>query len=334
MSCTCNKSHHSHTRNSHPNRCGCNSCNDLGCKDIVYPKCILTDTAYPCIGIGAGKTGSVLFAAIDSALCTLKNKNVIVAGCTQTLDSGDYITITSTPTTVSGVTTYTVCLGTDVIDFFNAIQSSLTTNQNEIDDINTVLEAATACLYDGTGGCEIDNIEIQITSINDDITTINNSITTINNTLSDATGCLFDGSGGCQIDNILDTLDTLEDETFKTLGAGGNMENGQPVPAVTVAVTLQAVGRLRRHTANHTEINFLGNVEVNGFGIGTLFTLPTGYRPLVTLQYAVAGTSSTSTDTYVGFVRVATNGVVTLNVVTSSIDTNFQLNWNVLVPTD
>jgi hypothetical protein len=47
----------------------CNPCTTLGCIDIVYPDCILTKIEYPCLGVAAGVTGTVLFAAIEAAVC-------------------------------------------------------------------------------------------------------------------------------------------------------------------------------------------------------------------------------------------------------------------------
>jgi hypothetical protein len=269
----------------------CGACTCKGCLDIVYPKCILTESAYLCIGVSSGVTGSVLFGAIDAAICALQDSSGS-ASADITIIQEDITTINNSITIINN----NVSNITDIVDIL----------VDDVDNIYDVLIDATGCLYDATGGCEIENLSLEITTIQGDITTINTTIL------------------------------SLQDESFKTLGDGGNMENGQPVPAVTAAVTLQALGRLRRHSENYTEVNFIGNVEVDGLGAGILFTLPTGYRPSVLLRYSVAGTSSTSTDTYTGYVQVATTGVITLFVqpTVATSDTNFQLNWNIFVPTD
>lgn len=303
MACTCKKSNST-------NRC-CNSCTDVGCKDIVYPKCILTETAYTCIGVGAGKTGSALFAAIDSALCTLQNKSTIVEGCTQALDNGDYITITSTPSTTNGTTTYTVCLGDDIISFFNGVQSSLT-------NINSAIDSTSACLFDSSGGCQVENLDVRITTIEGNIVTIENDITTINN-----------------------TLDTLEDETWKTIGDAGNMANGEPIPTFGPQTT-PVVGRLRHKAANHTEVQFIGTVSVpdtiQNRGMFILPTLGTGpaYRPTTIVQYPACG-ELTGGGFWVGYIRVDNStGVVSVTVVEPVFvtDTDIELSYCILIPTD
>ncbi len=53
----------------------CN-CNDNGCAPTVYPKCILMDKAYPCLGITVGKTGKDLFDAIEAACATWGGGNL------------------------------------------------------------------------------------------------------------------------------------------------------------------------------------------------------------------------------------------------------------------
>jgi hypothetical protein len=53
----------------------CNDCTDNGCAPTVYPKCILMDKAYPCLGITVGKTGKDLFDAVEAFVCN----NVFIA---------------------------------------------------------------------------------------------------------------------------------------------------------------------------------------------------------------------------------------------------------------
>lgn len=45
----------------------CNNCNDNGCKDIVYPECLITKTTYSCLGVPAGSTGADVFNALEAA---------------------------------------------------------------------------------------------------------------------------------------------------------------------------------------------------------------------------------------------------------------------------
>lgn len=60
------------------NNCNtCNPCTTLGCIDIVYPECILTKIEYPCLDVPAGSTGTVLFAAIEAAVCA-NNSNITI----------------------------------------------------------------------------------------------------------------------------------------------------------------------------------------------------------------------------------------------------------------
>lgn len=56
----------------------CNDCEDNGCAPLVYPDCILTKIAYPCIGVSAGKTGTVLFAGIESSICGLTSSIIAI----------------------------------------------------------------------------------------------------------------------------------------------------------------------------------------------------------------------------------------------------------------
>lgn len=230
----------------------CNSCEDLGCAPLVYPKCILTEVAYPCIGVAAGVTGTALLTAINSKFCSIANS---------------------------------------------------------IASINSAI-----LLVQG----DITTVEADITTIEGDITTIQGDITTINTTLG-----------------------TLSDETWKTIGAVGNMINGEAIPAFDGDVTLTVLGRLRKTGINHSEINLFVNVEVSGLGIGAILTLPAtaggiAYRPTTALQYSISCLSSSSTDTAIGFIRVLSSGVLTLNVqpLAGSTDTNWVVNFNALIPTD
>src|SRR5688572_8697218 len=142
----------------------CNNCNDNGCLKIVYPECIVTKVAYPCIGVAAGVTGTALFTGIDGAICGLLSADIA----------------------------------------FN----------------------------------------VAITSIQASILTINSTLVTVQEDIVALEACVR-----C-------------DEAWKTLGDAGDMENGEPIPAVAAAVSDQIVGRIRRHGVNHTEINFTGNVDL------------------------------------------------------------------------
>lgn len=65
----------------------CNDCNDLGCKQIVYPECIVTKSGYSCIGTAPGVTGAVLFAAINASICTLNSSISSIQGNITTLQT-------------------------------------------------------------------------------------------------------------------------------------------------------------------------------------------------------------------------------------------------------
>jgi len=149
----------------------CNSCTDLGCKNIVYPECIVTKVAYPCINVAAGKTGTVLFNAIDTAICTLKTSITTINN-----------TITNIQTDITNIDTNITTIDDTVINV-----------QNDLYSLTTIVEDATGCLYDASGNCEIENLQLSITNIEGDITTIETNITTLQS-------CVLDASGNCFAD--------------------------------------------------------------------------------------------------------------------------------------
>lgn len=126
-------------------------------------------------------------------------------------------------------------------------------------------------------------------------------------------------------------------ESWKIINTGGTMRNGESIPAFTAAVTLIINGRLRQADSAHAEINFSGNVEVNGLGLADLFFMPIGYRGTNLQLWQIAAVSSTSTDTAIGNIFVDSGtGEVRLSLVplAGSPDTNWQIHWSTLIPTD
>jgi len=119
------------------------------------------------------------------------------------------------------------------------------------------------------------------------------------------------------------------------------MINGEAIPAFDGDVTTPTLGRLRKTGINHSEVNLLVDVEVSGLGVGNIFVLPAtaggiAYRPTTLMQYSLSCISSSSTDTAIGFIRIASTGEVTLNVqpLDGSTDTNWTVNFNAIIPTD
>jgi hypothetical protein len=49
----------------------CNDCKDAGCLALSSEDCVLTKSAYKCLGVAAGVPISNVFVAINSALCSL-----------------------------------------------------------------------------------------------------------------------------------------------------------------------------------------------------------------------------------------------------------------------
>lgn len=93
----------------------CNSCADAGCLQIVYPDCIVTKVAYPCIGVGAGVTGTALFAAINSAICALQQAGSAPTSCptwtavTSFVDPIQNLTWSTASGSVTGFSSTTLC---------------------------------------------------------------------------------------------------------------------------------------------------------------------------------------------------------------------------------
>ena len=151
----------------------CNDCQDLGCAPLVYPKCILTEVAYPCIGVAAGVTGTVLFAAINTKFCGI---------------AASLSTINSTILTIQS----------DIVN----IAVNIVTIEGDITEINE-------CLLDATGGCEIDNLQASITNIEGDITVIENDITNLGSDISTLQSCVLDASGNCFADETWKIIGTV-----------------------------------------------------------------------------------------------------------------------------
>lgn len=222
--CTCKKSHSKPCGCSSKRTCTCNKC-DSGCLNIVYPNCILTTAAYPCLGLAAGKTGTALFSAIDSALCTLNGRSVTVEGCESPLNSGDTISVTASSESEGGAITYTICLGDDTIEVLNNTQT----------DIEGLLE--------------------DLAAIEEDV--------------EDLESCVYDASGNCP-----------EDGEWKTIGGGGNFDDGPAVPAYTATTVGLGTNLQVRKTATG-RVAFRGQFELNAAPTNgaVIFTLPVGYRP-------------------------------------------------------
>lgn len=47
----------------------CNDCLDNGCAPTVYPKCLIMDKKYPCLGVNIGDKSIKLFDAIEAFVC-------------------------------------------------------------------------------------------------------------------------------------------------------------------------------------------------------------------------------------------------------------------------
>lgn len=284
-------------------RCCRGNCNDNGCKDIVYPDCILTKIAYPCIGIGAGKTGSVLFSAINSKLCELQSRSVVVQGATQSWGSGDYETITVSPQIVGGVTTYTVNLGPVVLEFYQNLQTVVNNTTTIVNSLTEFVDDASAMLYDPSGGSLVDSLQLNLTNLEGDVTSIE--------------ACIFDGLGDCKID-------ALVPETWKKIGDVGTLANGEDIPLYTkttaggielsYVVTGQTDAFIRKVG---TDVESYGKIRLNDYQADSsnirqveLFTLPIGYRPTTEVFIPTTIVDYDADLTFPAFISIETSGVV------------------------
>lgn len=252
MNCTCRKNRTIST----PTTCDrCNSCRDTGCLKFISPRCILTEVAYSCLGVAAGKTLTEFLAAVEELCANLPNTQVI-EGCSQTFNGSEVETIEVTPT----ATGYQICVGEELLTAIN----------------DRIVDLEDCC----------ENNSNDIIAIQQDIVTINEDITNI--------------------------FDSITPETWKLIGAGGTMANGQAVPSFPAGVANFGGGaeplRLRALPNNYVELS--GTLIIAGMDNTTpqpvlLVTLPTGYRPGYTLSIpTVAG---------IGVVPAATN----LNILTN-----------------
>jgi len=107
--------------------CKCNNCSDVGCKNIVYPECIITKVAYPCIGTTAGKTGADVFAAINSALCSLGNNS-----CTPVTGVAGQTTSTAVANPSGICSGYQVGIAPAIITQINTSTSDIVTITNSL----------------------------------------------------------------------------------------------------------------------------------------------------------------------------------------------------------
>lgn len=285
--------------------CGknCNKCTDNGCKDIVYPDCILTKIAYPCIGIGAGKTGSVLFSAINSRLCELQNREVVVQGAIQSWGSGDYQTIAVSPKIVGGVTTYELTLGPVVLEFYNTMQTIVNSTTIVVNTLTEAVDDFSAMLYDPSGGSLMDSIELSVTNLEGNVATIE--------------ACIFDGLGDCKIDALIP-------EEWKKIGDVGTLANGQAIPLYTkttaggielsYVVTGQTNAFLRKVG---TDVESYGKIRLDDYQADSsnirqveLYTLPVGYRPTTEVFIPTTIVDYDADLTFPAFISIETSGVV------------------------
>lgn len=115
-----------------------------------------------------------------------------------------------------------------------------------------------------------------------------------------------------QISNI---LTTLTPESWKYVGAGGTMANGQPVPSFGVNSSNLAAGvtnlRLRKDSRGYVEIE--GAIKTTGVtnlaNIWTVLNFPIGYRP-ANFIYSIITSKRNSSNDYVRLeVTISTSGV-------------------------
>lgn len=129
------------------------------------------------------------------------------------------------------------------------------------------------------------NLSASVTTLTTNINTINSEISTINSSLTTIEGNIT--SINSSITTINNNVAALGDETWKNIGAGGNMANGQPVPAYATGFVsggfLNTPGCQIRKSG--TKLDIRGIIQVDTFGAGTgtktIFVLPIGYRSAI-----------------------------------------------------
>jgi len=119
--------------------CITDTCGDsCGCKDIVKGKCVFYNGSnLDCIGVTKGDDYDSILAVLDTKICELEPPSAvttIVQGCSN-------ITVTSNST--GNVTTYTVCLDSDV-------SAQIDNNTTNISTISTCLSNTVADIVSNT----------------------------------------------------------------------------------------------------------------------------------------------------------------------------------------
>jgi hypothetical protein len=325
------------------------------CNQLVNSCCVINEDELPCIispvtitdvGLVIGST-----SITDSDISTMLPNPFY--GVIAVSDSSGRI---DTDTTVVRITNNTVTISNPILSTGRSDVTFTFTEQRQCDinaaidseicNLSEIVADATACLYDSTGGCEIDNLKLSITTIEGDITVIEGGITIIENDITVIEGdivnlgidistlqsCVLDASGNC-----------FADEAWKTFDASGTMLNGEDIPTLSVDATATLAGRLRHKTANHTEVQFIGTVSVaDTIQIRSLFVLPTlgtgpAYRPTTVVEYPACGLLNDGSGPWIGYVGVNnTTGSVYVNVVDPIFvsDTIINLSFCILIPTD
>ena len=134
------------------------------------------------------------------------------------------------------------------------------------------------------------------------VCTLNTNLTTANN-------------------NIATLQAGMTNETWKNVGAGGTMANGQPVPVFSVGVSNYGNGyevlRLRKNIIGN--IDFEGTITLNLVisTIGTLYTitnLPTGYKPSAITLSDVYTTNSVTGARIPTSLLISSAGAVQLRI--------------------
>ena len=128
-------------------------------------------------------------------------------------------------------------------------------------------------------------------------------------------------------------------ETWKYIGTGGNMVNGQSVPGFTSSVTNSSGMHLRLRKVNNNYVHLQGNVSAvltSSIPFTIALTLPIGYRPVNILSYPTISQDGTGKG-YKSIVDVLSNGQILLVANTNELTSgSYTLNFFIdcMIPVD
>lgn len=272
--------------------CGCTEettlppCN-TGCTQLIDSNCIVYAKAITCFEYPYQSYNVPINSRLQLVIDSLAGALCALSTNTIAWSSFNYACLTILGD--GGPITTAEEFVTSISDYVCNLHTQITSNSSSITSINS-----------------------SITSINSSITSINSSISTINTNVTEVEADLAEINAA------------ILDETWKNVGAGGTMANGQAVPSFVTGwsnVGGNTVTRLRKRANGEIELYIDAKISYDGNPAhnptpSTIFVLPVGYRPAAKIiSTGITSGSQDDSNLYKHFISIFANGSITISII-------------------